>query len=465
MARRFIPIPEEQERLGVSTRDGIYRRLLGVADATAALCALVVVAETLGDDRLKLATLLVAPLVVLIHKIAGLYERDELVFRRSTLDEAPQLFQIAGLFAFVVTLLDSALIEGHLSRWQSACIWLFVFMFTGGARFAARRLAGAAADAERCLVIGDILHANRVREKLASTGVPASVVATLPLEHDDVSAIGGPERLRDLVSELDVHRVVIAPTSTDAAAFIELIRIAKSAGVRVSVMPRMFEVVGSSVEFDQLDGLTLLGVRRFGLTRSSRLIKRVFDIGGATVGLLAISPVMAALAVAIRLDSRGPIFFRQTRVGRDGKEFQIIKFRSMVSGAEELKDDLREINEVEGGMFKITDDPRVTRVGRFLRRTSLDELPQLFNVLKGEMSLVGPRPLVVDEDNLVNGLDRLRLHLTPGMTGPWQILGSTRVPLNEMVGIDYLYVANWTLWTDIKILIRTVTHVLGSKGL
>ena len=168
--------------------------------------------------------------------------------------------------------------------------------------------------------------------------------------------------------------------------------------------------------------------------------------------------------MAISLDSSGPIFFRQVRVGRDGKHFRMFKFRSMVADAEKRKDDLRALNEAGDGLFKLTDDPRVTRVGRFLRRTSLDELPQLFNVLRGEMSLVGPRPLVVDEDAQVLGLDRSRLHLTPGMTGPWQILGS-RVPMQEMVGIDYLYVANWSLWLDIKILLRTVRHVMRRTNL
>jgi lipopolysaccharide/colanic/teichoic acid biosynthesis glycosyltransferase len=173
---------------------------------------------------------------------------------------------------------------------------------------------------------------------------------------------------------------------------------------------------------------------------------------------------MIALAAAIRLDSRGSALFRQIRVGRDGRHFHIYKFRSMEVGAEGRKDQLRGLNEVGDGMFKITDDPRVTRVGRFLRRTSLDELPQIINVLRGEMSLVGPRPLVTDEDAQVLGLDRSRLHLTPGMTGPWQILGS-RVPMREMVKLDYLYVANWSLWQDIKLLMRTVRHVARSGNI
>jgi len=206
-------------------------------------------------------------------------------------------------------------------------------------------------------------------------------------------------------------------------------------------------------------------VRRFDLTRSSAKLKRGFDLLGASLGLLAVSPLMLAIAAAIKLDSRGPVFFRQTRVGRDGRRFRMIKFRTMVDGADAMKEALRERNEAQEGLFKIADDPRVTRVGRFLRKSSLDELPQLLNIVAGEMSLVGPRPLVVDEDLRVEGWHRRRLELMPGMTGHWQILGPARVPLREMVAIDYLYVANWSLWTDIKILLRTVPHVLARRGL
>ena len=246
---------------------------------------------------------------------------------------------------------------------------------------------------------------------------------------------------------------------------LNLVRTLKAVGVRVSVLPRLLEVVGSSVEFDDLHGVMVMGVRRFELTRSSAAVKRAFDLIGASLGLLAVSPLLAMIAVAIKLDSRGPVFFRQLRVGQHGERFYMLKFRTMVPDAEALKDALRDRNEAQEGLFKIADDPRVTRVGRFLRKSALDELPQLFNILRGEMSLVGPRPLVIEEDQRVEGWHRRRLELTPGMTGHWQILGPARVPLAEMVAIDYLYVANWSLWKDVKILLRTVPHVLGRHGL
>jgi lipopolysaccharide/colanic/teichoic acid biosynthesis glycosyltransferase len=181
--------------------------------------------------------------------------------------------------------------------------------------------------------------------------------------------------------------------------------------------------------------------------------------------LLAIGPLMLLIAIATKLDSRGPVLFRQLRVGQHGQRFHMFKFRTMVRDAEAMKDSLRDLNEAQEGLFKIADDPRVTRVGKLLRKSSLDELPQLFNIIRGEMSLVGPRPLVIEEDQQIEGWQRQRLELMPGMTGQWQILGPARVPLREMVAIDYLYIANWSLWIDIKILLRTVPHVIGRRGL
>jgi exopolysaccharide biosynthesis polyprenyl glycosylphosphotransferase len=463
----LIALPSRRPRLfdggehkssAVLRRESLHRRLLSAADLIAATAALLIVLSVVGNDRPGLAALAAMPLVIVLFKVAGLYDRDQLRLVHSTLDELPLLAQLSGLYALSVTILDPVLIAGHLGADEIAALWFATFGLIAVGRTVARWLAGRILPVERCLVIGSTGLAERIREKLASSHSRATVVATLPLEGDDILYLDDVASVRRLVNELELHRIIIAPGTTDAGAVTDLIRIAKAAGVQVSVLPRMLEVVGSAVEFEDLDGLTMLGVRPFGLPRSSRLLKRAFDLVVTSIGLIAVGPIIAAIAVAIRLDSKGPIFFRQVRVGRDGRHFRIYKFRSMVVNAEEQKDLLRGLNEVGDGMFKITDDPRVTRVGNFLRKTSLDELPQLFNVMRGEMSLVGPRPLVTDEDAQVLGLDRSRLHLTPGMTGPWQVLG-TRVPMQEMVGIDYLYVASWSLWADLKLLLRTVRHV------
>ena len=231
-------------------------------------------------------------------------------------------------------------------------------------------------------------------------GINAKVVAHLdmgqvaPWSTDAFSAPRLSE-IRDLAQTLDVHRAIIAPgwgADADASETLNLVRTLKAVGVRVSVLPRMLEVVGSSVEFDDLHGVTLMGVRRFDLTRSSAALKRAFDLLGASIGLLAISPLMIAFAIAIKLDSRGPVFFRQLRVGRHGRRFYMLKFRTMVPDAEAMKESLRHRNEAQEGLFKIAEDPRVTRVGRFLRRTALDELPQLLQHRQGRDEPRRPAP-------------------------------------------------------------------------
>jgi len=270
---------------------------------------------------------------------------------------------------------------------------------------------------------------------------------------------------RELVRRLEIQRVVIAPHMSGGGDTLDLMRTFGATGARVSVIPALLQVVGSAVEFDEVHGVAVLGVRSFSLPRSSRMVKRMFDVLSASIGLAVAAPLMGATALLVKLTSPGPVFFRQERVGRGGRRFQLLKFRSMCVDAEERKRDLAGDNEAADGFFKIAEDPRITRIGRLLRRTNLDELPQLLNVLRGEMSLVGPRPLIPQEDSQVVGWHRRRLELTPGMTGHWQVLGSSRVPLDEMVAIDYLYVANWSLWTDLKLLLRTIPHVLTARGL
>jgi exopolysaccharide biosynthesis polyprenyl glycosylphosphotransferase len=297
--------------------------------------------------------------------------------------------------------------------------------------------------------------------------VKAALVGRIPLDsHADSTFqqfLRRPEDLAHVVEAHDVHRVIVAGEAGEQQRVLEAIQAAKALGVRVSVLPRMFEVVGSSVAFDYLDGLTILGVRRFGLSPASRSLKRALDSVGSALGIVFLSPLLLAIAVVIKVTSPGPVLFRQARVGRDGQPFEMLKFRTMRDGADAEKADLRPRNEAEG-LFKIADDPRITPVGRFLRKTALDELPQLFNVVRGQMSLVGPRPLVLDEDRLIEGWYRRRLSLTPGMTGEWQVFGAARIPLREMATIDYLYVSNWSLWSDIKILLRTIPFMLARRG-
>ncbi|MFN2488282.1 MAG: sugar transferase [Actinomycetota bacterium] len=454
-----------------------------MTDAVVALLALFL--ATLVDGTAPQAgAFLVPPLLVVLAKAVGLYDRDENLLHKSTLDEAPSLFMVATLFALTTWLADGLVTEAPLGRPAVLVLYGGSFLFALLARGSARRLVRNASPTERCLVIGDAETARALKRKLTlSFSTKAVVVGRIALgdNPEDEAAlsddgagamarvtpptlVGSVEMIGLTVVEHDVHRVVIAPVHAEVDETLEIIKTIRALGIKVSLIPRMFEVVGSAVEFDDVDGVTLLGVRDSRLTRSSRLLKRGMDLVGSIIGLTLLSPVLALIALAVKLDAPGPILFRQTRIGRNGREFSMVKFRSMVRDADAMKAELLALNETEG-LFKISSDPRVTRVGSLLRRTSLDELPQLWNVLRGEMSLVGPRPLVLDDDSRIFvGWKRHRMNLVPGMTGAWQIVGSTRVPLEEMVKMDYLYGANWSLWSDIKILLRTVLFVVGRQS-
>jgi exopolysaccharide biosynthesis polyprenyl glycosylphosphotransferase len=446
-------------------RDTVFRRLLAVADLVAALAGLLVVGTFTGRG-IPTLTLIAVPLIVVMAKVAGRYDHDEVVLRKSTLDEAPALFALSAVFALAwsgVAFLSNSRLQlggaGVVVLWASTGGFLVV------ARATARSLARAAAPPERALIVGDADARAKVTQSLQyDPGARVEVVGYLPLEQgqSDQGSLAF-EELEAAVHTLGVERVMLVPTDEHFEDTLDLVRRAAAAGVKVSIVPRLLEVVGSAVEFDAVGDLTVLGVRRPGLSRSSQLVKRAMDVAGSALGLLVLAPFGLAVALAIKLDSPGPVFFRQPRVGRDGRSFWIIKFRSMIDGAERQRQALEERNE-SSGVFKLSHDPRVTGVGRRLRAFSLDELPQLINVLRGEMSLVGPRPLVIDEDALVEGWHRDRLLLTPGMTGPWQVLGPRRPPLQEMVKVDYIYAANWSIWNDIKILLRTLSHVLGRRG-
>ncbi|MDO9354532.1 MAG: sugar transferase [Solirubrobacteraceae bacterium] len=457
------PIVERSHAQTSGQRDRTYRRSLAVSDAVAMVTALVFSIAIVGGQTPRATALLALPLLTVMIKSIGLYDRDELLLRKTTLDEAPQLFHVATVIALVSSFLDNQIVFGDLANTTIFALWVSSFLSLLLFRYTARSIVTARVAVERCLVLGAEATAEDVEVKLGSThAVSAHVVDRISFVPGQVEALI--PRLERAISEGGIERVIVAPEQVDQSEILDVVRAIKAVGVNVTLVPRIFEVLGSSVVFDDLSGMQLLAMRRLRMSRSSLLLKRCLDLAVSGTGLLCISPVLFAFALAIKLDTRGSVFFRQTRVGRDGERFQILKFRTMVADAESQKDELRGDNETEG-LFKIAGDPRVTRVGRLLRKTSLDELPQLINVFKGDMSLVGPRPLVVDEDSQVVGWHRRRLALTPGMTGQWQILGSAKIPLHEMVKIDYLYVTTWSFWTDLKILIRTIPYVLRGGGL
>jgi exopolysaccharide biosynthesis polyprenyl glycosylphosphotransferase len=484
--RGTAPIPEGRTSQRIYRREALYRRSLAIADVVSATFAAWLALEVLGDDALAALALLALPLIVVMNKAVGLYDRDPLLIRRTTLDEAPKLFQLTTLYTLIFWLAEDLLLRGdvdllghrlppsapEIGHDQALGFWAILFGLMLVGRSLARRIARLMSEEERCLVIGNEDAAQRVAATLhQGRGLKATLLGRVPLESEEwdppvhgLPVLGSISTLPVLVEEHDVDRVIVVPSSSETERVLDAVRLVKSLGIKISVIPRLFEVVGSSVEFEDLDGIPILGVRDQGLTRSSLVLKRGFDLVGASLGLLLLSPVLALIAVSIKASSSGPVLFRQPRIGRKGELFDMLKFRTMVDGADELKEELWPRNEAGEGLFKISDDPRLTRVGQLLRPLSLDELPQLWNVLLGHMSLVGPRPLVPDEDSRIEGWRRVRLHLPPGMTGFWQILGSSRIPVEQMVKLDYFYGANWSLWLDVKILIKTVPYLLSRQG-
>ena len=459
--------PPEIDSEPLQEIDSRFRRAVVAADLAALGVAFAVLAASGAQFQFGAGLLTVVAL--LIAKASGLYDRDDLVLRKTTLEEAPRIALNAALTVLAAWLLEALAFTQPLEHGMALEFWAVLLPATVAARTAARLLAQRHSSEERLLLIGDRRESERLQRALAG-GSAARLVARIPPDRILVDAGNGRPTvslaaLDGLVRWFGAHRIIVSGHDASPEATLELFRAAKGVGVRLSFLPTVLATVGPRVAFDDVWGIPLIGVRRFGLSRTQRLAKRAFDLVGTFYVLLVVAPILALFALAIRLDSPGPVFFRQPRVGRDGRVFSIFKFRTMVADAEARKVELRAQNEAGGGLFKIENDPRITRVGRLLRRTSLDELPQLFNVLRGEMSLVGPRPLVLDEDEQILGFDRRRLHLTPGMTGHWQILGSARVPLDEMVRIDYRYVASWSLWEDLKIMLRTVPYMLARRGM
>jgi len=446
------------------------RGMLVCADVAAALLSLVGIDTVYPDAALltPASVALILPMLLLARAL-GLYHKDEVRLRQTSLDDAPALFQLATLYALAVWLTRHATVTGGLS---GAHVMTLLVAFCAGAlclRAAGRGLSRRMLATERCLVVGETGTAQRLGRALGAAAHNSRVVASIECdsaksEQATFADLSHAENLARVVDVEDVDRLLVAPRYPDIGHVLSLVHTAKAIGVRVTLVPFLGEIVGASAELESVGGVSMLGLPRIDLSRSARIIKRGMDLIGASLGVLIALPFIMITALLIKLNSRGPVLFRQVRTGQDGTRFEILKFRTMVDGADSQKDELNARNEAVG-LFKITDDPRVTKVGRVLRKTSLDELPQLWNVIRGDMSLVGPRPLIADEDAKVVGWFRHRLHLQPGMTGPWQVLGSARIPLEDMIRIDYVYVANWSLWGDIKILLQTVPYVLGRRGM
>lgn len=318
-------------------------------------------------------------------------------------------------------------------------------------------------NVSRILILGTGQVADRLTSRLRRCGdtVVVGYVDDDALRPEGV--LGGLADLPALCREHKIDRIIVAFSRTPSHEVLEMVRRLNGV-VPVSVVPRLYELHSWRSEVEELHGLPLLHIAPSHLGATERFAKRALDltIGGLAAALVALPCLLAA--VAIKVDSSGSVFFRQERTGRGGRTFRIFKFRTMSTDADRRKQDMSAVNEVDGPLFKMTSDPRVTRVGSFLRRTSFDELPQLLNVLRGEMSLVGPRPLPTDESDRLDGAALTRFDVAPGMTGLWQVSGRSDLSYADLQHLDSVYVRSWSLMWDLRIIRDTPRSVLGGRG-
>jgi exopolysaccharide biosynthesis polyprenyl glycosylphosphotransferase len=487
VSARTVEILTRRRAAHVPLRRGwLMRRMLLLADVAALAFAFAstelvtgtrsgVDLVTAGPELLLLA--FVFPAWVVFAKLHGLYDRDEERADHSTVDEAMGVFHLvtSGIWlAFIVASL-TAVPDPPLEKLM--LLWVLAVTAVPGARVVARMLCRRSVGyIQNAIVVGAGDVGQLTARKLLNhpeygINVVGFVDSKPKPRGDDLAhlaVLGEPDNLPRLIRLLEVERVIVAFSHDSHDATLDLVRSVSELDVQIDIVPRLFEVLGAKVDLHNVEGLPLVGLRPLRLSRSSRFMKRAFDLLLTVPGLLLLAPVFAIAAVLVKIDSPGPVFFRQVRRGELETTFRIFKFRTMTVDAEERKADISHLNmhandAGDPRMFKVPSDPRITRVGRALRRTSIDELPQLFNVLKGEMSLVGPRPLILDEDKYVAAWARRRLDLKPGITGLWQVLGRSDIPFREMTNLDYLYVTNWSLSEDLKLIFRTVPSLLRSR--
>ena len=406
-------------------------------------------------------------LTFLVFWQAGLYARREL---------RPGIGRIASSLA-VVALLTLAFGLGTNHHFDTfgifpmalvtgtACITVLRASYESMTR-TALKLAGVQ---RRVILVGDAGHLAHLHRLLGSHrgGIDYDFVGAVA-----PSSEGLPVRVLARVGALagilaehgDVHELIVAESDLSERQLQDVVEIAHKAGVLVRIAPRTTEVLREKGEYVPGQATPLFEVRPPAFAGADWALKRTFDIAVSAAIVLLGLPIWLVVAAAVKLTSQGPVFYRDRRVGLGEREFGMIKFRTMVHGAAAMQAALEAMNEADGALFKIKDDPRITRVGRVLRRFSIDEIPQLLNVLKGEMTLVGPRPLPMRDFMQLEEWHRKRYHVLPGMTGLWQISGRSSLSFDDLVRLDFYYLDNWSIWLDISILAKTLPAVVARRG-
>ena len=476
------PIPVQSP--GPVSRYGRLRAAVILGDVVAVLVALQLAIWAAGIVRDNAAQNAWARMnavgLILMSVVAiaafGLYRRRPRLSGHMEA-EAPRLLMALTFFGFMLMLVmhglgaeDAILFDGEVFAW-----WLFSFPLILMMRALVRaEVSPKVVGRQRTLIVGAGRIGQTIARKLQQQGDgDVEVVGfvdndPIPIADDlaDIPLVGGEEDIIELVRGHNVQRLVISFSRTSPEQLVEIMRWSDLHHIHITIVPRYFDVLTTNIDIDAVTGIPVLDLRPARLSRSARAVKRATDLTVTILLIPFLVPLFLAIAAAIKISTRGKskVFFRQERSGRNGEVFKIVKFCTMEPDAELRRHTLQDQNEMSGPLFKIKDDPRVTGIGKFLRKTSLDEFPQFINVLRGEMSLVGPRPFVTHEDDLITGWARRRLELTPGITGLWQTMGRNDLPFEEMVKLDHMYVTRWSLAWDLKILLQTIPTVLKRRG-
>jgi exopolysaccharide biosynthesis polyprenyl glycosylphosphotransferase len=406
-----------------------------------------------------------APLAILVTVL--LFARSGLYGERAMRPGFTRI--IASLFQTAVILLAYVIVEGV--EFNSYYVFygslFFALFYVSALRWAFERASGALLRAagyhRRAVLVGRGAHIDAVAHALADTEIkPVGFVALEERKENGLKDMGPLEKLERQFHLVD--EVLIADPDFPQDRAVDLIDTCHRHGIKVRVAPSTMEILMDRVEFVPGQSLPLFELKPPVFDGIDFFVKRLFDIVGSAVLIVLLSPVLAASAAAIRLTSSGSALYRSRRPGIGGVPFDCFKFRTMYADAEHRQSELEELNEAAGPLFKIKDDPRVTPVGRFLRRWSIDELPQLFNVLRGEMSLVGPRPLPNRDYARLEDWHRKRYLVLPGMTGVWQVSGRSELDFDELVRLDFLYLERWSVFLDLSIMLKTIPAVLRRRG-
>jgi exopolysaccharide biosynthesis polyprenyl glycosylphosphotransferase len=451
-----------RERLAAQTtstwRDAVLRRFLATADVVTVLLVALSFVVFNHDVATAFWAMVYTPAWILLAKLHGLYDRDQRALRHLTIDELPSLMAWAGSTTVCLTALLMLTPGMTLSVVVAARCWLVALVAAVVLRAIARWVWRKTTPPQRTLVIGTGAFAEAARRKL--TLFPDTHVKVVGgLAAESIDHLTEPGRYSGLFD-----RIILATSEVEEHQIAELVRFCRRERVKLSVVPPVRGMFGTAVQLRHISDLPVIEFNTWDVSRSTLLLKRWLDVLVSAAALVAVTPVLLLVAVAIVVDGRGPIFFIQTRAGLLGQPFRMIKFRTMVPDAEDMLSDLIAFDSLREPMFKFANDPRVTRIGSFLRRTSLDELPQLFNVFMGSMSLVGPRPEQIELVNRYGAEHMFRLSVKPGVTGPMQVYGRGQLTFEERLAVEREYIENLSTGRDLRILAMTFPCVVAGRG-